>query len=211
MSHVTRMNESYHTFNSVTLHIRINHGSRRRRLQSHKWMSRVTSTSHVTHVNESCHTNKSCYTCEWVMSHAQVVIHVWMSHVTPISHVTRVCVCVTHRMCVCVSHIVYATYGASHTSCVSHIVYVKCCVCHILCMSHIVTYNLWLVYVCDMSHSYDIHYIWHGMTRLRVRHVSFIVWVKDIYVYIKLGNTQCLHHVSTSCLCLHQIRQYTNK
>jgi len=42
MSHVTHVNESYHTCEWVMLHI---------------WMS------HVTHVNESCHTY------EWVMSH----------------------------------------------------------------------------------------------------------------------------------------------
>jgi len=108
MGHVTRMNESCHTYEWV---------------MSHLWMS------HVTHMNESCHTyervmthiwmshvtrvNGSCHTCEWVMSHLWIVhvtrmneschtyewvmSHPWMSHVTPMneschtwmSHVTR--------------------------------------------------------------------------------------------------------------------------
>jgi len=53
MSHVTCMNESCHTYESVTLHTTCD----------------IPCTSHVTHMNESR------YTCEWVMSHT------WMSHV----------------------------------------------------------------------------------------------------------------------------------
>jgi len=71
MSHVTHMNESFHTYEWVMSHI---------------WMS------HVTHMNESWHTyewvmshiwmshgahlNELCHTYEWVMSHIR------MSHVT---------------------------------------------------------------------------------------------------------------------------------
>ena len=73
-SHVTHMNESYHTYEWVMS-----------QAMSHMWMSHVTHMneswrtyewvmshiwmSHVTHMNESCHTY------EWVMS------HIWMWHI----------------------------------------------------------------------------------------------------------------------------------
>jgi len=71
LRHVTCMNESCRTYESVRTHV---------------WMS------HVTHMNQSCHT------CQWVTSHTwmghvsrmnvschtyeYVMTHVWMSHVT---------------------------------------------------------------------------------------------------------------------------------
>jgi len=66
MSHVTHMNESYHTYELVMSH----------RIMSHTWLN------YVKHINESCHIqslhiwlshvthmNDSCHTYEWVMSH----------------------------------------------------------------------------------------------------------------------------------------------
>ena len=96
MCHVTRMNQSCHTY---------------------EWVSRIY-MSHVTHINESCHTydsvmshmNESCHTYEWVMSHIWMShvthmnqsYHIWMSHVTHMneschiwmSHVTHM-----HELC----------------------------------------------------------------------------------------------------------------
>jgi len=62
MSHITHVNESCHTYESVV---------------SHVWMSDVNE-SFGTHVNQSCHTY------EWVTSHIWMrhMSHVWMSHVT---------------------------------------------------------------------------------------------------------------------------------
>jgi len=92
LSHVTHVNESWHTCEWVMSYSHI------QRVKSHKWLS------HVTHVNESCHTcewvmahmwmshviqsyttsqatqvTESCHTCEWVMS------HMWMSHGTHVN------------------------------------------------------------------------------------------------------------------------------
>jgi len=97
------MNESWHTYEWVTSHIRMSHDTHMNEschtyhvecyewVMSHIWMSRGT------HMNESWHTyewgmsqiwmrpitrmNKSCYTNEWVMP------HVWMSHVTYMNHI----------------------------------------------------------------------------------------------------------------------------
>jgi len=73
MSHVTRMNESCHTFEWVM--------SIYECVMSHVWMS------HVTRMNESRHTY------EWVTSHIRMshVAHIRISHVTHISmsHVTH--------------------------------------------------------------------------------------------------------------------------
>jgi len=81
MSHVTHMNESCHTYESVMSHTYA-------WVTWHKWMS------HVTHMNQSCHTydwvmshirkshvthmNQSCHTYDWVTS------HICLSHVSRI-------------------------------------------------------------------------------------------------------------------------------
>jgi len=71
ISHVTRMNESCHTCERVTSHVRMRHVTHmkkscrtNKRVKSHIWLS------HITNVNESRHKH------EWVTSHT------WMSHVT---------------------------------------------------------------------------------------------------------------------------------
>jgi len=89
MSHVTHVNESRHTNESVHCHVThmkqtivemlrcsvrmlIVVGHTCEWVMSHMWMRHVTHIwmSHVAHVNESCHTY------EWVTS------HIWMRHVT---------------------------------------------------------------------------------------------------------------------------------
>ena len=79
MSHVTHVNESYHTWH-VTLLIRVSaHDTRMNEsclmyewVMSHVWMSHVShNTSHDLFVHVY-----TWHTCEWVIS------HVWMSHVT---------------------------------------------------------------------------------------------------------------------------------
>ena len=97
VSHVIRMNESYHIYEWVISHMapwvcprpvsqRLSHISEAWHgayVIAHLSMSRVIRVTHVTCVNESCHTNshvtrvdESCRTCRWVMSHE------WMSHDT---------------------------------------------------------------------------------------------------------------------------------
>jgi len=64
MSHVTHINESYHTYEWVMSHIwtsPITHMNEW--CHTHEWVMSHTWTSHVTHMNGSCHTQ------EWVMSH----------------------------------------------------------------------------------------------------------------------------------------------
>jgi len=78
MSQVTRMNESWHTYEWV---------------RSHVWMSRVAHIwmSQVTRMNESCHThmNESCqsYDMRGFKTAALHVTFVWMSHVTYMPHI----------------------------------------------------------------------------------------------------------------------------
>jgi len=116
-SHVTQLDESWHTYESVMSHI---------------WMS------HVTHMNESCHTY------EWVMSHKwmsqvthmnesylqpiacevsfllsqiatsridRVMSHIWMSHVTNMFESCHTCGWVMSH--IWMSHLQPIAYGVS--------------------------------------------------------------------------------------------------
>ena len=71
LSHVTRVNASWHTYEWVMLHIWMGHVTHMIDLcHTYEWVMSHTWMSHVTHMNELCHTY------EWVMS------HIWMSHDT---------------------------------------------------------------------------------------------------------------------------------
>jgi len=85
MSHVTRMNESCHTYEWVMPHIRMSHVTlMNESCHTYEWVMSHVWMSCVTHMNESCHTYK------WVMSHIwmsyrtyeRVISHIWISHVT---------------------------------------------------------------------------------------------------------------------------------
>jgi len=77
-SHVAHMNESCHTYEWVTLLIRMSHVTHvNESCHTYKWVMSHIWMSHSTHMNESRHT------FEWVMSHIEwVKSHIWMSHVT---------------------------------------------------------------------------------------------------------------------------------
>ena len=112
MSHVTRMNESCHTYEWVMSHIPMSHVAHMNEsFHAYEWVMSHISMSHITHMNVSCHTylwiyvthmnkschthmNESCHTYECVMSHiwmshvthnGWVMSHLWMSHVTHIN------------------------------------------------------------------------------------------------------------------------------
>ena len=71
MSHVTRMNESCHTYEWVMSHIWINHVTRMNQsCHTDEWDMSHIWISHVPRMNESCHTYES------------VMSHIWISHVT---------------------------------------------------------------------------------------------------------------------------------
>jgi len=57
-THVTLVNESWHTCTTTTLTIASNIS-----VMSHMWMR------HVTHINESCHTYEWVMSDKWIMSH----------------------------------------------------------------------------------------------------------------------------------------------
>jgi len=90
MRHVTNADESFHTYEWVMSHTRMESCQTCGWVISHMWMSHVTHVDgvmpntwmrHVTYVNESYHTygwshakhlNEVCHKCGWVMS------HIWM-------------------------------------------------------------------------------------------------------------------------------------
>ena len=94
MSHGTRMNESWHTYEWVMAHVWMSHGTRMNqrcrmcaawvwctrmtRRCSAAWVFKLLCTGHMTRINESNHThewvhfahvNEACHAYEWVMSH----------------------------------------------------------------------------------------------------------------------------------------------
>ena len=85
MSQVALMDESCHTCEWVSSHIRMDHVHTYKWVMSHVWISHLTRMdepcphiwmSHVTRMNESRH---HVHTHEWVTSSCP---HTWMSHVT---------------------------------------------------------------------------------------------------------------------------------
>jgi len=154
MSHITYMDESWHTFEWVMAHI---------------WMSHATHMN--THTNESCHTyawvmshiqealprvrvpmtsltymNESYRPCEMVTSHIQNKCRVMNLHITTwhvsMSHATRVCarvgcVCVCLCMCVCMLCVCVCECACVHvrvcictcTVCVCVCARARACVC----------------------------------------------------------------------------------
>jgi len=176
MSHVTYVNVSYRTCESVMLsHVRISHVTHMcirydtyvdESCHTHvnKWfhvcgwvmshiceyvMSRMW-MSHVTHMWVSYFFFKSCHTYGWVMSHIckDVMSHMWMNPV--ISHVCRRILCVT-RLLVC--HVTHMDESCR--------TYVKksCHICRWILSSH--TYvdesYVWHDFLCVMSHIWMSH------------------------------------------------------
>jgi len=95
-NHVTRMNESCHTYERVMSHVWMSHVTRMNescqtyeRVMSHVWMS------HVTRMNESCHTYERVMSRKWT-SYVRLVdeschAHVVMSHVTHMNEWNWLC------------------------------------------------------------------------------------------------------------------------
>jgi len=109
--HVTRVNESCHTYEYVMSHIWMSHVTHTNTAcHTGEWVKSHICISHVTQVNESSHTyawvmshtpppssshshssmshvthTQSCRTCEHVTS------HVWMSHVTHMNESCHIC------------------------------------------------------------------------------------------------------------------------
>jgi len=139
MRHVTRMNESCHTYEWVMSHIwmsRVTHVNAS--CHTYEWVMSHIWMSHVTHINESCHT------CECVMS------HIWMSHVT---HMNESChtyewvmspsLRCCNAACACSSSSVTHTNEACHT-CewgMSHICHTYECVMSHVWMRHVTRMN----------------------------------------------------------------------
>ena len=81
MSHVTHMNESFHTYEWTMSHIWISH-------VTHMTESCHTCMNYVTHMNEPYHRN------EWVISRMNEAHHTWMRHVKygyAMSYMNEVC------------------------------------------------------------------------------------------------------------------------
>jgi len=109
MSHVTRMNESCHTYKRVTPPIKFEEG-----VTTHIWTSRVINESrhtykwvtssiwrsHVTHANESRHTYERVTSRTWIshITHGYVTSHIWMSHGTHMNESRHAHECVTSLM-----------------------------------------------------------------------------------------------------------------
>jgi ABC-type transport system involved in Fe-S cluster assembly fused permease/ATPase subunit len=75
MSHVTHMNESYHTYKWVMSHIWMSH-AKYKRVGDANYFSHSRTDAVFRYEGVMSHTNESCHTYEWVMS------YIWMSHVT---------------------------------------------------------------------------------------------------------------------------------
>jgi len=130
--HVTRINESRHTYKCVKSHMWMRHVECEW-VTLHTWMYPVT------------HMNKSCHTYEWVMSHIWMShvthmsesCHTWMSHVTHMSvslHTDKSVILCTKRW---MSHVTHAD-ASCHISEMIHAIYEWV-------MSHAWTSCIWIV------------------------------------------------------------------
>jgi len=132
MSHLTHMNESCQTFESVMSHIQMSH--------TYAW--------------DKSHRNESCHTYEWVMSHRcdpTSCIHLWhdasmcatwLIHMCPMTHS-----CMCHDSFICLTWLVHMCDITHYTCDMTHP-----CVRHdlFMCVPS-------LIHKCPMTHSYVSH------------------------------------------------------
>ena len=144
MSHVTRIKESWHTFEWVTSHLGViyflwgSHGTHIKWVTTHTWMS------HGTHINKSWHTY------EWVMS------HIWMGHGTHMNESWHTYEWVMAH--ICMSHGTHMN-KSWHTKCVPWRIHM-CAMTWVMAnivMSHIWGTHMRDCHMCAMTHSYVCH------------------------------------------------------
>jgi len=126
MSHVTRMNESCHTYERVMSHMKESRHipswySQITRMNETRyiWISHITLEWVMSHMTESCNKwinhvpyewgmsrmNEACHTNESVISHMKEWCHKWMSHVMTEWATNRIRLCdMTHSYVTCLIH-----------------------------------------------------------------------------------------------------------
>jgi len=196
MRRVTRMNESWHTYDWAC--------------RAYEWvMTHVTHVMRrVTRMNEACHTytwvishvwmsciahvmrrvtrmNESCHTCAWVVSHTWwSVSHVWMRHVTHMHESCHTCEWVMSHMWM--RHLTRITHMMRHVDGVGYMymhmyihIYVHTCTnvyihlyVHVGFISlaastlSLYVYNLHVFYIREYMYTYMDMYLW-GMICLQ--------------------------------------------
>jgi len=172
-SYITRMNESYHTYEWVRRAVEILQACSEW-VMSHivEWVVSYVWMSHITIMKEQCHAyewfvsyicmshvkhiNGSCHTYKWVMSHtwmghachAWVMSHIWMSHVTRMDgNIKKSC----HAYKWVILHIRSQQSKASFFTSWEILWRLRNESCHTCELSH-VTYMCELCHTCETSH-----------------------------------------------------------
>jgi len=175
MSHVTHMNESYHTSKWVMSHIWMSHVTHLNESRhTSEWVTSHIWMSHVTHMNESYHTSK------WVTS------HIWMSHVTHLNESSQgwfrvTCVAYPKAKRWVMSHVMSHTW-MSHVTHMNESYHTSKWVMSHIWMSHVAHLNeschtsewvmshIWMSHVTGLTLS-DVYRIPQGKEMSHVTHI----------------------------------------